>query len=585
VAESQNSELKRIEKQVMTSTQTKELMLRVIERTISEPERGQLIDLIKDPIAEGTKPETVVRMYDLHHRLILAKTLQDRGFSDVSALFSADYLDRGFRTGTLSSGVADPLVESLKKAAVVPIQHEDYAPGYMHHPDLRPYEEKLNRDHRYLYLGPEQIQRCAPMLEELASPLSEFTGLPWRTINLRAWRTLPHAAESGPTDWHLDGFPLSTFKIMVYISAASETLGTTQIKLKDGSIQSVEGPPGTWNIFRNSELYHRGTVPKIGERIILEITIAAAWKQETTPAIAGLNASYPRLPWFEVPESYRPRSGIGAGQPPEKNTSTGAAKRNLGAFGGVKFLNIGGGPGFNSKDWMNLEAVASPSNPTPFHFHETCDFPVTSNSVSLTYSSHTLEHLNDPTVARVLEETRRALHSKGQLVLKIPDFDLVLESWAKRNEEFFDKYWNLGSCINTWSRRGIPASVDYKAIMIFVGIWNDHYGNPFAGGSGQHPLAYHGPPPIGLKEFNELAKSRSPKIISSQLKQFVLDNERDYHFNHQNAWNLRELECLLISSGFSIISFDKQKIVSTCGQIPGIEDSIDFSLYCLAERY
>ena len=207
------------------------------------------------------------------------------------------YASPGFKILRVPDYLMQPLVDATSKGRETFIHHEDYAPGYTHHVDLRPYEERMNRDHRWIKFGYRQKKAIEPVLAWLADPFECFSGLPWRVANLRCWRTPPGATEVGPNDWHLDGFPLSSFKIMLYLTPVGAELGTTQVKTADGNIHNVEGPPGTTLIFRNSELYHRGLAPLQGERTILEITTVPCWRTDTTPVSAGLNAQIPSVPW------------------------------------------------------------------------------------------------------------------------------------------------------------------------------------------------------------------------------------------------------------------------------------------------
>ena len=156
----------------------------------------------------------------------------------------------------------------------------------------------------------------------------------------------------------------------------------------------------------------------------------------------------------------------------------------------IRYLNIGGGPNFQFAHWRNLEAVESAANPSPFHFDPDCVFPLDDASLPLVYSSHCIEHLDDPTVDRVLKEARRVVRPEGALLLKIPDFDRIADDWRRGEPEIIcAPLWGLESLQPLWRKRGVEDSVDSRAAMIFCGFWNDAYAGAdghFAGeGSGR----------------------------------------------------------------------------------------------------
>lgn len=249
------------------------------------------------------------------------------------------------------------------------------------------------------------------------------------------------------------------------------------------------------------------------------------------------------------------------------------------------FINLGGGPEFYAEGWLNLEEVQSKLNPKPFRLTPDCEIPVVKGSIHTVYTSHCLEHLNTPTVFRVLTEIYRVLKNDGRLIIKIPDFDKVLERWKNRDASFFnDKDWDYKSITHTWKSRQIPDCLDYRAAAIFCGFWNEEYGDHYSGQVQQNESAYHGPPIVGIEFLKNLMKNHTPSQISAELKRAVLKNENNFKFNHQNAWSRQELETLLIQTGFRIKSFDKEFIIVNCKYIPEINAMKEQSIYCWAEK-
>jgi tetratricopeptide (TPR) repeat protein len=466
-----------------------------------------------------------------------------------------DFALRGFKQGTLPQEEVTAFRHSLKNAPEQLILQEDAPPGYVSHTGLKQYEKDLNSSHTHLSLGSEQLRRLSSLLQALAKPIAKCIGTPWRVVNVRCFKTHSWAVETGPNEWHTDGFPLCVKKFLIYLSEVGAEKGTTELKFSDGSIASVTGPDGTWLLFRNSEILHRGVAPIHGERFALEITIVPSLINDQRPVCPGLNANYPKLPW----------SGTSASI--------------------YDSINLGGGPFFHHPGWLNLEGVASNINTYPFEFHPECEFPIGSDSVNTVYTSHALEHLDTPTIFRVLTEAHRVLRGKGRLIIKIPDFDRALDCWIKKDESYFtDEMWYLSEVVQTWHNRRIPDSIDYRAAFIFCGFWNDAYGDHFSRQINWNEDAYHGPAVVEVEFLKNLINNCTPSQISASLRKAVVEHEESYHFNHQNAWGSRELEKLLKESGFRVKSFDKDFIVANCADIPGIDLMKEQSLYCWAEK-
>jgi len=248
----------------------------------------------------------------------------------------------------------------------------------------------------------------------------------------------------------------------------------------------------------------------------------------------------------------------------------------------IDSLNIGGGPNFNQPGWLNLEEVTSPVNPYSFKLTPVCTFPVENMSIKTVYASHCLEHLDDKTVNRVLEEVHRVFKNDGRFIIKIPDFDRALECWKRKDASFFDTGYD--SIVDTWKNRKIKDCVDYRAAVLFCGFWNDEYGDHYSEQIAKNDHAYHGPPITSIKYLRGLIMDHTPSEISAQLCKIVIKNEKSYHFNHRNAWSSKELEKLLNSFGFQAVSFDKNLILSKCQDILGINHIEKISLYCWAKK-
>jgi hypothetical protein len=246
-------------------------------------------------------------------------------------------------------------------------------------------------------------------------------------------------------------------------------------------------------------------------------------------------------------------------------------------------LNIGGGPDFHAIGWLNLEEVKSINNSNPFKFTPDCIFPLEDCIIKNAYTSHCLEHLDSDTVRRVLRETLRVLENGGRLIIKIPDYDLLLNAWRNNDANMFrNELWGFDSVLYTWKNRNVEDCLDYRAAMIFCGFFNDDYGDHFSKRISETKYAYHGPPVVDIKFLRNLIKEHSPSQICTELRKVVMQAEKDYHFNHCNAWSHSELEHLLVSADFDVLTFDKEIILREFGHFPGIEEMKEQSMYCWA---
>jgi hypothetical protein len=232
-------------------------------------------------------------------------------------------------------------------------------------------------------------------------------------------------------------------------------------------------------------------------------------------------------------------------------------------------LQLGGNQKW--ENWVNLDDL------TGFHFEVNNKFPVKDNSQEIIYSSHLLEHLPQNVVDYVLNECYRAL--KGNLIIKIPDYELVLENWRNKNHKFFNK-WGVKKIIHTWKSKGIPDNINYRCSMIFCGYWNEEYGDHFLKKIRKNSLSYHGPVPMPEQELIDLLSTGHPRIIAEELKSRVTD--KNITFNHQTAWSKKEFIDLLHRHNFAV-NLEKEEILKY--NIPDIRNMEDISFYisCFAK--
>lgn len=226
-------------------------------------------------------------------------------------------------------------------------------------------------------------------------------------------------------------------------------------------------------------------------------------------------------------------------------------------------VNIGGGRGWRYGGWVNFDQQQG------FLFTPTVTFPVEDKSADYVYSSHCLEHLDDETVDQVLSEARRMC--SGKLVLKLPDFDEIMNRWESGDVEYFN-HWGMNGVVKTWGNRGIEDNINSRASMIFCGWWNEAYGDEWGNRKPEALGAYHGP------AWPATPGDLSPHELSMWMKSKAPEGGT---FNHQNAWSRFELQALLRKHGFDVQTMDENIACSL--PIPTITEMRGISMYAVAK--
>lgn len=109
-----------------------------------------------------------------------------------------------------------------------------------------------------------------------------------------------------------------------------------------------------------------------------------------------------------------------------------------------KYLNVGGGQfvrkhwrvlDYTTPDWYNYSSIFVDFN---INLEKSENWPIEKESYDLIYTSHTLEHLSQNAVIHTLKEAHRILKRKGGLRITIPDIDLILSHYKKKDREWFE---------------------------------------------------------------------------------------------------------------------------------------------------
>jgi hypothetical protein len=219
-----------------------------------------------------------------------------RGTASVE---SRDFDRLSLHLGQLSPATLADLRSAIMAASIAEFSTADHLDGYTFNPDDDAVAKIFNAGYRFRRLEGPQIRQIGRAMAELAPAITRRLGSGWRIINLKSWSIRSNTVQKGPNAWHMDGFPVGTYKLMLYLTPISAVAGTTEVKMADGGSKVLEGEAGTYLLFDPSTLWHRGVAPSDPtiERTHIEITLMRAVATDCRLADGGLNSAYPRLPW------------------------------------------------------------------------------------------------------------------------------------------------------------------------------------------------------------------------------------------------------------------------------------------------
>ena len=137
------------------------------------------------------------------------------------------------------------------------------------------------------------------ILEHIKYDVALQLGSPWRVLMTRFWETKSNTLKENMYGWHADGMPHQFFKIMLYFGKMSSEHGSLGIKFNGEDLVLKSNAPGSWVLFKNSSIFHRGIPPSDNKnvRLACEVTISRSFEYQILPTYSGNNAHWPILPW------------------------------------------------------------------------------------------------------------------------------------------------------------------------------------------------------------------------------------------------------------------------------------------------
>jgi hypothetical protein len=142
---------------------------------------------------------------------------------------SAAFVKIPFSDGRLPLNVLERLKSVILSGPDVEFCSDDHAPGYAFNPGTRVGSTRYHR------IDEKQTLAIAAAIDNVASQITRKLGSGWRVINVRSWSL--QSGNVGSDGWHVDCFPPSTFKLMLYLNPVGRETGTTE-------------PPRSWRAKR-----------------------------------------------------------------------------------------------------------------------------------------------------------------------------------------------------------------------------------------------------------------------------------------------------------------------------------------------
>lgn len=378
-------------------------------------------------------------------------------------------------------------------------------------------------------------------------------------INCRAWITKPNSVPFGPNSFHTDGFSDGHLKVMLYPNGLNISNGSFQFK---GYKKIEAAPPGYAICFKNSDIEHSGVAGTEVDRLCVELTLQRTLVSTNQINKSLCNGRHLQNPWIIY-------SMI------EENLPSALDTKNS-----PSFINVGSGKSNWGDKWLCLDEIDA-EGVTQFHINQNSIFPAKDNSIKLIYTSHHLEHQDDQTVNQILKESFRCIEPGGHLIIKIPDYDMLLSRFANKNLECI-KGKGIESVVWSWKSKNLEPSLLYAFSMMFCGYWNNSYGDHFSGKVNQNRDAYHGPAVCSKKYLIGLLQTNNPHLISKSLCNIALQDPNFKSFNHRNAWSKKQLKNILSKHGFKYIEKSKSEMDAMYSNvIPDWHSNGDWSMYAL----
>jgi predicted SAM-dependent methyltransferase len=124
-----------------------------------------------------------------------------------------------------------------------------------------------------------------------------------------------------------------------------------------------------------------------------------------------------------------------------------------------QLVNVGCGD-LTKDGWINLDA-ASPSGGR-YYYNAVNPLPFGSGAIEHIHAKHFLEHLDYFDACRFIRECFRVLRPGGSFRVVVPDLEKYISAYHVHDQEFFDKFANLGGSVAPLATRGLVCNQMFR---------------------------------------------------------------------------------------------------------------------------
>jgi hypothetical protein len=214
----------------------------------------------------------------------------------------------GLYVGRLTPEQTALLQDIFASCEEKPLDPFAFRSGYLFEP-RESVHDSMSRINRYFVPSDKFRSDFPKILEALAPEIERVCGHFWRVCALRIFSVRPMPETHS---FHFDGWPLAIKKLYFYPNGVDREIGSTEMIDKQGKKLIVEGGPGTWALFENSQVKHQALPNATKERPTIEITVVPSFRTDPTIVDAGTNGMFPFYPFDGVlpdeqalPEEFR----------------------------------------------------------------------------------------------------------------------------------------------------------------------------------------------------------------------------------------------------------------------------------------
>ncbi|MDP2635437.1 MULTISPECIES: hypothetical protein [unclassified Pseudoalteromonas] len=205
-----------------------------------------------------------------------------------------------FYVSSVDPNFAYSLLDKLPKKHVS-VTKKDFTYGYVHNKSINEAElERTNQSVKYLIPDVSFKQLLNQTIVSIYDGIKVKLGSHWQIETSKIKVFNQSETPVGSESFHLDGYNKNIFKILLYLTPASLETGTTELLDSNNNVVTISGPSGTYLLFNNSKVTHKGIRGKNKNRVIIELTISRAMKKPNDDKFIKLGSPlshYSKYPW------------------------------------------------------------------------------------------------------------------------------------------------------------------------------------------------------------------------------------------------------------------------------------------------